>query len=424
MDVKQSLQTAIRNLFANRARFVHAMLGMVIGVAAVVFILGMSNTLLNFSDTGVDMYAPGLMNAYIYNHVDNGAESVTAEDMENAVKAHPEALKAVSPYVMFELPGGVRYEGKEPEYLQLLGVDEDYIDMILPMRLKAGRFLEPMDMARSLNVCVVGDNIAEELLGCQNVEEALGKTLKIWGENYTVVGVTEMMMNIASPDYGVYIPWPNAQRMVGPTLRNGNAFYQEHYFLLATGEETMYDAQLAVEEMCRQVTGYDKGYSVWSFYAYAFSGITNEMNGIIYGMAFQYMILAFIVLLVGGVGIMNVMLASVQARTKEIGIRKAFGAANRDIKRQFTLEAVITSLLGGVMGIVLGLFATLLVCLHMDSLYIGQGVSYPTDISFMDLPIVPILLALGISVLVGIVFGSYPANQAAKMEPVAAINAD
>lgn len=420
MDIKQSLQTAVRNLGANRARFLHAMLGMVIGVAGVVFVLGMSSLLLNFGDVEDDEYAPGLINAYIYNHVDSGAMSITAEDLESAVDAHPEVLLAVSPYVDFELNGGVRYEGNEPEYLQLLGVDEDYIDMILPMQLREGRFLEHMDMERSRKVCVVGSNIADELLD----GDALGKTLKIWGENYTVVGVTKMVRKIDSQNYGVYIPYPNAQSMVGKTLRSQNTYYQDHYLILATGEDTMYDAQLAVEEMCRQVTGYDKNRSVWQFYAYTFSGTTREMNGIIYGMVFQYLLLAAIVLFIGGVGIMNVMLASVESRTKEIGIRKAFGATDKDIARQFTTEAIITSLLGGVLGIVFGLIAVALVSQSMGSLYLGQGVSYPTNISFMGVPVVPVLAALGVSVLIGVVFGRYPATQASKMEPAAAINSD
>lgn len=421
MDVKQIFQTSIKNLCANKARFLHAMLGMVIGVAGVVFILTMSNMLFNFGDVEDEEYVTGLINAYIYNHVDNAATSITAEDLERAVDANPEVLKAISPYVTFELSGGVRYEGNEPKYQLLLGVDEDYIDMIVPMQLKEGRFLEHIDMERSRKVCVIGSSIADELLG----GEALGKTLKIWGENYTVVGVTSRVMRgMESEDYGVYIPYPNAQRMVGKTLRNQNTYYQDHYFIQATSEDTMYDAQLAIEEMCRQVTGYDKGYSVWSFAAYTFSGTAHQMNGIIYGMAFEYMVLAAIVLFIGGVGIMNVMLASVQARTKEIGIRKAFGATNQDIQRQFTMESIITSLIGGAFGIVVGLLATVLVSKAMGSLYLGGGVSYPTDIAYMSIPIVSILAAFGVSVLIGIVFGRYPANQAAKMEPVVAINSD
>ena len=101
MDVKQIFQTSIKNLCANRARFLHAMLGMVIGVAGVVFILTMSNILFNFSDVEVEEYVPGLINAYIYNHVDNAATSITAEDMERAVDANQEVIKAISPYVTF-----------------------------------------------------------------------------------------------------------------------------------------------------------------------------------------------------------------------------------------------------------------------------------------------------------------------------------
>ena len=276
-------------------------------------------------------------------------------------------------------------------------------------------------MERSRKVCVIGSSIADELLG----GDALGKTLKIWGENYTIVGVTSrVVQGIESENYGIYIPYPNAQRMVGKTLRNQNTYYQDHYFIQATSEDTMYDAQLAIEEMCRQVTGYDKGYSVWSFAAYTFSGTVHQMNGIIYGMAFEYMVLAVIVLLIGGVGIMNVMLASVQARTKEIGIRKAFGATNQDIRRQFTMESIITSLIGGAFGIVVGLLATVFVSRAMGSLYLGEGVSYSIDIAYMSIPIVSILAAFGVSVLIGVVFGRYPANQAAKMEPVVAINSD
>ena len=143
-------------------------------------------------------------------------------------------------------------------------------------------------------------------------------------------------------------------------------------------------------------------------------GDTSEMvRGYILGDAIHWSFFSGIVLLVGGVGIMNVMLAGVQARTKEIGIRKAFGATNRNIQQQFALEAVITGLIGGLLGVLSGFFVVLFLILWTQSSF-----------SYLYAAIWPVLVAVVITILIGWAFGTYPAKQAAKMEIVDAINSD
>lgn len=404
MEMKQCFVMAIRNLLVNRLRFLHAMLGMVIGIAAAVFVLGISSFLLNVNAEEEETYAEGTINAFIHNNADL-TRKITVEDLEMAVADNPEVLKGVSPYVMFDLTGGVSYEGQSREETYIVGVGVDYFAMLPRLRLQEGRFLNDMDITRERKVCVIESGVANNLLD----GDALGKEIKIWGERYTVVGVLAEVPNMPRLANEVFIPYTNAKKMVGDEFNYSGDSYEDRYYVCANGTENMYEAQTLVREMIQERTGRERRQGWWLTVS-ALMGLFGSMSDITFRWMVQYLFFVGILLLIGGVGIMNVMLASVQARTKEIGIRKAFGATNRDIKRQFTLESVITGLVGSFLGVIIGFAIIFGICVYGKiplSYLSGTGWS--------------VLLAVVASVGVGLVFGTYPAGQAAKLEIVEAI---
>ena len=423
MDIKQSFFTAIRSLLVNKIRFVQATLTMVVAVAGVVLTLCISSSLLNSNKLEDEAYSSSLLMVDVMTNVDLSKQIMPA-DVEQVAKDNPDVIKAVSPVVYFDLQDGVRYGDKAPESAFLEGVGAQYLDMMPIFTLQEGRFLQPMDISREQRVCVIGNQIANELMG----GDALGKELKIWGENYTVVGVLDVIQSANQPEdetCEICIPYPNAKKMVGQrtTSYNYNSMYDDRYYVDANGEENMYNAILAVEDMMEERTGMKKG-AAWQLWVTAIQSLSGSIkDAIFYGTSLA-MVGAIIILLVAGVNIMNVMQGVVQERTKEIGIRKAFGASNEDIKKQFIFESAVISLLGGSIGIIIGLFGSYATCVLAVPISVARGVYYRPSLDYMDLPILPILAAVGFSVLIGVIFGTYPAQQAAKMEIVDAINSD
>ena len=422
MNIRQSFVMAVRNLCVNKVRFAQAMLCMVLGVAGVVFTFGVSSSLLNYSKLEDEEYNSTLLQMHVMTNTDL-SKRITPADMAQAAMDNPDIINAVSPYVYFDVEGGVRYGTRTPDRVDLYGVGEQYIDMLPVLQIQEGRFLQPMDISREQRVCVVGESIAHDLIG----GEALGETLKIYGEDYKVIGVLRPAPKHDEYNWVVYLPYANAKKIVGqritPNYDYNCTMYIDKYFVDANSVENMYNAQLAVEEMIANRLDREKG-AAWQDLTVSFRFLSESINDTIIVGAYQLMLLVVVILIVGGVGIMNIMQAVVQERTREIGIRKAFGATAEDIRRQFILESTVISLLGGVAGIVLGLIGTYAACIYGLQVSVARGVYYSPELATMELPVLPVLAAVGASVAVGIVFGTYPAQQAAKMEIVEAINSD
>lgn len=405
MDIKQSLVTAIRNLCVNKLRFVHATLGMMIGIAGIIVVLIYGSTQMKVFDDMEDEYDPALLLMLVSTDLDLPVR-ITSDDMMQLAVDNPDVIKGISPWVVFDLAGGVRYGERSHDEAALYGVGPSYIDAVPLLHLQEGRFLNDMDITRERKVCVIESGIANNLLD----GDALGKEIKIWGERYTVVGVLAEVPNFPGLANEVFIPYTNAKKMVGDEFDYSGDSYEDRYFVCANGTENMYETQVLVKEMIRERTGRERGQGWWLTVS-ALMGLFGSMSDMAWSWLVQYLLYVGIVLLIGGVGVMNVMLASVQARTKEIGIRKAFGATNRDIKRQFTLESVITGLVGSFLGVVIGFAIIFGICVYNKiplSYLSGTGWS--------------VLLAVVVSVGVGVVFGTYPARQAAKLEIVEALN--
>ncbi len=408
MDVKQSFFTALRNMSVNKVRCLQVVLGMAVGVASVVTLLNISQPMFDVADYVFSQYnSPDTINFSVMTN-ENNIRRIGIEDMRQLAIDNPDIIKAVSPHIYARLPLSIKGASGENGNYSVFGVDENYMQTMSGLSLAAGRFFKPMEIDREQKVCVVGYSVNENLAG-----NALGSTLRIWGENYKVIGV----FDLCAADYnlGVLIPYTNLKRLQGeittPRYDSNDKFYVDTYYMKANGVENIGKARLAAEAMLKEKSG--EMNRDWYYMSASYRYFQESAKTGIYQTLYCFVLFAVVVLFVGGVGIMNMMLSGVQARIREIGIRKAFGATEQDIKKQFLTEAVIISLLGGLLGCVFGVAGT----------YIGCWLTI-TPLKFLHFSIVPFAIALLVAVGTGALFGVYPARQAAKMEPVAAINAD
>ena len=419
MDVRQSLVMAIRNLQANKLRFAQTMLGLVAGVAGVVTLLNISQPMFDVMDWVFNKYnSPDTIHFAVMTNVNN-ANRLNIEDMRQFVDDNPDIIEAISPHIVSTLNLSIKFDAgldKETNYekyggYHVFGVDEIYLQTMGGLSLAAGRFFRPMEIDREQKVCVVGYSVDEDFNN-----ESLGSNIRIWGEDYKVIGV----FDVSASDYNlcVMIPHTILKRLQGEITTpmqsfdgyNGE-FYVDTYYMKAKGVENIGNARLAAVTMLEDKLG--KLNRDWYYVSASYQYFEESAKNSIYETLSLFTMFIVVLLIVGGVGIINVMLATVQARTKEIGIRKAFGASNQDIRRQFLTESVLISLLGGLLGCGFGVVGT----------YIGCWLTR-TPISFLHFSILPFAIALLVTVCVGVLSGTYPAQQAAKLEPVAAINSD
>lgn len=421
MDIKQSFLNAAHNLFANKVRFVQCMLTLVVGVAGLITVLILGSTILNFSDLFFNYYTPGTFSCDVGQNAAY-AKEVGLADIERLAADNPEVIAAVTPLVSPDSLITLRNEGRVYEEASLCGVNEDYLATYNGSFIQVGRFLQPMDIKREQRVCVLGKDIADALFE----GDALGRELRIFGENYQVVGV---LADLPPANFELYIPYTTAHKIFGERIDSYDSaeFYYDRYLFVANGEENMSEARRLLGDMLRRETGGETGsvYAFgtrWTLHTYGAGMVGETVKGGVYYYIYSWLLAVGLVLLISCAGIMNVMLASVQERTQEIGLRRAFGATNQDIRKQFTLESVATSLIGGGLGVALGLGLMVIMAATgaVIPIYGGYQVCF-ADMNWLTLSL-PILAAVVICVGVGVLSAAYPAQQAVKMEIVTALN--
>ncbi len=413
MAIKQILQLSLQSLYKNKVRALQATVVLVIGLTAVFTVVYMAQGLLNQIKMQVANYNSGAIWVNVFERADTySRDNLTDDDWRQLAQDNPDLIDAVSPMIyVFDFIDGCTYNGKlynSSDY-NINGVNEDFAKINKALRIEQGRFLQSMDIEREQKVCVVGSAVAEKIMG----GNALGQTVKIAGENFSVVGVLqEIAFDSENWNSVLLIPASTAQRIAGadwrPETFGGVGAYYSSYFVNIVSPEKLAEARQAILNMLHEHLRDTDAANVTSL---DWQG--RQMSQGLSLMFAPFVLFVFIILMVGGVAVMNTMVAFVKERTKEIGIRKAFGATSKDIERQFLWESVCLSLVGSFAAVVLALPVSYAVCsiLHL-----------PVDVA--GIPLLPLMATLLVAVLVGMVFGTYPAKQAAKMEPVAAINAD
>jgi len=387
MKVVQCLKMAMSAILSNKMRSFLTMLGIIIGVLSVTVLVAIGQGTTSDITNRISSLGTNLIT------VRNNARRIVQLDLEDI-----EALRGVggvnqvAPVISssLTLKAGINtYE------TTVYGTTEGY-DEIRNYELSAGRFITASDVKNRSSVCVIGVEVADELFAQRDV---IGETIRIDGRAYTVVGLfTEMGSNEGnSLDSMVFIPFSIAQR----TFRNTTI----STFYASADSDADEDIDRAVATL--KAFMYEKTQNEDYFTVTSQSQLLETMNEITGMLSLLLAGIAGISLLVGGIGIMNIMLVSVSERTREIGIRKAIGAQKLDILLQFLIEAVTISLLGGLIGLGLGYFVVNVVAPIINiTMVMSTGVA---------------TLSVAFSVLVGIIFGLYPANKASSLLPIEAL---
>ena len=408
-DYRENLGLAFDTLRSHKLRSFLAILGVMIGVALIILVVGLVQ---GFRQTiQEEITAEGMETAWVA-RFDQGTpggrrrpkeererKPLTLEDGQ-AVKASCPAVRQVAVSIFeWTQPHTVRYQSSSVAGGEFRGTFPEYLEVYSNANMKAGRFFTDVENQHRENLVVLGYNIATALF--PSVSDAIGKEVLVDGTNLQVIGVLEKPIGgfgMGDEDRRVVMPYYTF-RKIYPA-----AFEVAMRFLARPGMlDTAVDEVREVLRRRRNVS-YDKPDN---FAIQTNVEIRTQFNQIIFGVVVAIVVLSSIGLLIGGMGVMNIMLVSVTERTREIGVRKAIGARNRDITWQFLFEAMALTGAGGLLGIFLGGVAVLVV----------PVVSTLKAI----VPAWAVIAGFTVSVSVGLIFGVWPATKAAKLSPVEAL---
>ncbi len=379
-----TLKLAVRSTLANKMRSFLTMLGIIIGVVSVVMLMSIAESTTSSITDAISSMGSDLLTVMV---TDDDVKLKSDDYME---LTQYDAIKGVAPYLTIN---GTARSGSEYVSASGIGVTAEYQE-IADLALQAGRGIQPTDLEWRTNVAVIGTEIAEELFESYDV---IGKTFQMSNRTFTVVGLLEESGTdfTGSLDARVLIPLTTAQRI------SDSASVSTCYVQAASSNDVAL-AQSMTEAFLYAKTGDEDAYSVLNM-----SALLDTLDSVMSKVSLMLGGIAAISLLVGGIGIMNIMLVSVAERTREIGIRKAIGARRADIMSQFLIEACTLSILGGLIGLgvsALGLRAFGLIANLNVRLEWSAAVG-----------------ALLFCVLIGVIFGSYPASKASRMTPIDAL---
>ena len=394
MSLLETFTQSLKNIMGNKMRTLLTMLGIIIGVTAVIVIVGLGNGMQNYMR---EQFATLGTNSLTVMVTGRGtARDVSVNDMYDIVDAHSDLLDKLSPTVSMQ---GVKVGSETLSRTSVSGVSEDYFS-IKGYTLSQGRGLEYMDVLDRKAVCVVGAWLNREYYG----GSAVGKTIRVGGAQMRIVGVMaaeDTEMEEGGTDDCVFLPYSTAARL----SRTGTI---RSYTVTVRDESKVAEAKSTLESALFDVFGDSDSYAVVSM-SELLDTLTSMLNIVIVVLA----VIAAISLLVGGIGIMNIMLVSVTERTREIGIRKALGAKERVILSQFVMEAATLSALGGVLGILFGYLLS------------AAGTRIVQALTQESLTVAPslgsVLMAVGVSAGIGVLFGWLPARKAARLNPIDAL---
>jgi putative ABC transport system permease protein len=384
MKVSQAFKLAFVALKGNKMRSFLTMLGIIIGVVAVTVLISVVQGATGEITGQIESLGSNLLQVSF-----TGTQPTYLTIGDLSELEVDSSIYGVTGVVTRTT--NIRVSDKDDDY-SVEGITRSYQD-ITGQVIKLGRFVSDIDVESHAYNAVVGIDVANDLFGTEN---CIGNMLEINGYDFTVVGLLEESDTmLANKDSTVLIPLTTAQRLFKD--KEFDALY-----ISASSPDAVDAAQDATDDFLIRELGDDDDYSIINQ-----NVIIDVMNDVMSVMTILLSGIAAISLVVGGIGIMNIMLVSVTERTREIGIRKAIGAQRSDILLQFLIEAVVLSVAGGVIGLGLSYIGLVIIGTAMD-------ISMPMSLG-------TVALALGFSAFVGVVFGIYPANKAASLRPIDAL---
>lgn len=407
MDIKETVKSAIKQLMGNKGRTVLTMMGMFIGVGAVIMILALGNGITSFvtgsfSDMGVGVFQINVKE----NKIEN---LITQEDME-MIRSLPE----VESLAAANGSDGIVYNEKGEQFKgSINGFEPIYVNEISKLDILAGRNLTQKDEQAYGRSVVIADAVAKALFNTgTDYQKAVGQMIDITvneqPNTFEVIGVydTEVASNLSQKELeqeissnAFYIPYSTLDQLLGLAG-------QIQIVVGNVGED--YDASSVTTKIGQILNKRHRikdGYSIQTIVQYM-----QMIETVMSTVTLFISAIAGISFIVGGVGIMNIMLVTVKERTKEIGIRKALGASNGVILKQFLIEALMLTVIAGVIGMLIG---------YVGAILIGGAINIKAEFT------VGMLLFTTIaSVCIGLIFGVYPAYQAARLDPIEALRAD
>lgn len=403
MNLLESIKTALNAIWINKLRSLLTMLGIIIGIASVIAVVALGNGSENA--IGKEFETFGVKRVILYM---NWSEDVlsrdifTHEDVDAIEDSFEAYINAIS--VTIDESGTVIANNNKNKRsnVSIHGVDSDYT-VIESLDIVDGRFLLESDVNSKRNSVVISDKMAFSVFGRENV---LGEVVSIETKgqiiNFNIVGVFEktdsMFSGFGEESFDAYIPFTLAEQIFG---------YGDFVYSIQANIRTDVDSQETLDRLITFIERRHNNAGQDKYNSYLPSNELESINNVMGILTTVVSAIAGISLFVGGIGVMNIMLVSVTERTREIGIRKALGATHKEILSQFLIEAVIISLIGGIIGTLLGIGLANLISIFAKV----DAVADPLTIG----------VAWFFSATVGVIFGLLPANKAAKLNPIDAL---
>lgn len=405
MSLAEAFRLAWQGLMANKLRSVLTMLGIIIGVGSVIVMVSLGQGVANATQEAIAKLGTNVLTV-VPNSQQRGGVSQGLGSQQSLKLEDADVIKKLCPSVKEVAPeyrgnGQVKFQNQNTR-TNIQGATPNYF-AIRNLPLAEGKYFTDEDVKRKSKVAVIGDEVRETLFGAI---QPIGKYIKVNGQNFKVIGLTQKRggMMFRNPDDQITIPVTTAM------LRVFGVDYLGSMSVQATDETKMLQAQDEVMDAiakAHKTVGEEPDIRIFNQ-----ADLSESANAQSTFLTMLLAGIALVSLIVGGIGIMNIMLVSVTERTREIGIRKAIGAKRKDVLYQFLIESVTLSLVGGLLGI----GTAFLICFWMGRPAEEGGLGFP-----MLITPTPIIVSFVFSALVGVFFGIYPAIKASALNPIEAL---